>query len=179
MTLAIVMAVGAVCVMVMLLYLARGGQVPMRSIEELVSRTQPVDLDAFRNLVSTREEEFLRANLSAEQFRRVQRERMKAALDYARRTSHNAAVLLQVARLARGARTAGAAKAAEQLLNSALQMRMFSMLAVCVLHVRILVPGLHIRPFTIVDRYEGLRDSMSGLLRIQVPAAASRVDSAL
>lgn len=151
----------------------------VRSTSELMAKSRPVDVDAFRNLVSHDEEDFLRSNLSRADFRKVQRMRLRAALEYARRTSYNAALLLQLARLSRNAPVPEAAKAAEQLANDALQMRVSAMLAISLLHARILAPGLRIRPVAIVERYEGLRESMSRLVRIQLPAAVSSIDAVL
>lgn len=174
-----ILALCAICTVVFFLYLVRGEQTQIRNMGELVAKSRPVDLAAFRNLVSREEEDFLRSCLSAPEFKSVQRARMRAALDYARRTSYNAALLLQIARITRNAPLPETAKAAQRLADNALKMRMFSMFAIGLIHARIIAPDLRLRPVAIVDRYEGLRDSMSGLLRVHVPASVSRVDAAL
>jgi hypothetical protein len=174
-----ILAFGALCVIVFLLFVVRGETPQIRNMGELVSKSRPVDLAAFRNLVSAQEEDFLRTRLSRADFRRVQRQRMQAALEYAQRTSYNAALLLQLARMTRNAPLPETAKAARRLADNALRMRIFSMLAICLIHARIVAPELWLRPVAIVERYEGLRECMSGLLRVQVPAAVSRVDAAL
>src|ERR1700690_1536060 len=82
----------ALAILLVLLYLA-GGDSAVNRWEDLAGRTRPVDLDAFRNLVDPGEEDFLRSSLLPPQFRAVQRERMRAALEYVRNTGHNAAYL--------------------------------------------------------------------------------------
>lgn len=179
MIIATVLGVCACCAVLFFLYLVKGSQAQIRSMSELVTNSRPVDVDAFRNLVSQEEEQFLRSRLSAADFRAVQRARMEAALEYVHRTSHNAVLLLQIARMARDAPLPETARAAQRLGDQALQMRVFSMIAACVIRARIIAPGLTLRPVAIVERYERLRESMSGLLRVQVPTAVSRVDAAL
>lgn len=169
----------AICAVVFFLYLVRGEQARVRNMGELIAKSRPVDLAAFRNLVSREEEDFLRSCLSPSEFKSVQRARMRAALDYVNRTSYNATLLLQIARMTRNAPLPETAKAAQRLADNALKMRMFSMFAICLIYTRIVAPDLRLRPIAIVDRYEGLRDSMSGLLRVHVPASVSRVDAAL
>jgi uncharacterized protein (DUF433 family) len=175
----IALGIGTIFAVTFLLWLVLDDHPHVRSTRELMVKSRPVDIDAFRNLVSRDEEEFLRSHLSRADFRQVQRMRLKAALEYARRTSYNAALLLQLARLSRNAPSPEAAKAAAQLADDALQMRVSAMVAISLLHARILAPGLRIRPVAIVERYEGLRESMSRLVRVQLPTAVSSVDAAL
>ncbi len=55
-----------------------------------------VDLDAFENLTDPEEEQFLRVNLTAAEFRDVQRSRIRAARMYVKALSKNASVLMAV-----------------------------------------------------------------------------------
>jgi hypothetical protein len=175
----IVIAVAAALALLFLLKFVRSQESPIRNLDELVAQSEPVDLRAFRNLIDPQEESYLRANLSVPEFRGIQRARMRAALEYVRRTSHNAALLVRVGRMARNSPDPNTVRAAEQLANSAMELRIHSMLAVAYFRVRIVVPTVALGSSSFVDRYERLRDAMARLASLQTPAVVSRVDSAL
>lgn len=179
MTIYIAVAVIAVLTSVLLLKLAFGRQIPVRDLNELVAQSEPVDLAAFRNLIDSGEEEYLRANLAPAEFREIQRARMRAALQYVERTAHNSALLVRIGQASRHHPNPETARAAEKLANDALQLRLFSMLAVGYFYCRILAPTARFGSSSFVDRYEHLRDSMARLARLQAPTLVSRVESAL
>ncbi len=162
-----------------LLRAARGQRFNIREVSQLESRTQPVDLAAFRNLVDGDEDEFLRAQLPAAEFRRLQRQRMLAAAEYVRRTAHNAAVLLNLGESVRREADPEVAERARQLVNSALRLRMNALLALGTLYVRILLPGSHISLIKVIDTYETLTERAVRLTRVQNPAYAARVSAAM
>ncbi len=74
----------ALAILLLLLYIEGGQNHSVDRLEDLAGRTRPVDLEAFRNLLDPREEDFLRASLLPREFRVIQRERMRAAVDYVR-----------------------------------------------------------------------------------------------
>src|SRR5439155_26076680 len=78
----------------LLMYAVRGKTSPVGELDDLVGRTRPVDIDAFRNLIDPAEEEFLRENMPPSDFRAVQRERLRASVDYVCCAAHNAAILV-------------------------------------------------------------------------------------
>ena len=86
----------ALAILFLLLYLEGGHNSSLQQLDDLAGKTRPVDLEAFRNLVDPGEEDFLHSNLLPRQFRTVQRERMRAALEYVQNASHNAAFLLRM-----------------------------------------------------------------------------------
>ena len=63
MILTLILALFGLLMMAVLLLAVRGQSVVVHNLRELEGRTQPVDLDAFRNLTDPREEEYLRQNL--------------------------------------------------------------------------------------------------------------------
>ena len=65
-----------------LIRLAKGRALPIQVLENPAEHMRAVDLEAFRNLVDADEEEFLRANLPSAEFRRIQLERLRAAVEY-------------------------------------------------------------------------------------------------
>lgn len=152
---------------------------PIRSINELAARSKPVDLQSFRNLVDADEEAYLRSSLSPANFRRLQRGRMIAATEYVRRTAHNASLLLQLGDAARRATDPDVARAGAELANRALQLRLYSMLSMCIFGLRIAMPSVPIRPSSIIASYDRMRECMIGLTRMQVPGSASQVEAAL
>jgi len=118
----------------------RRRRAPVPDLHALEAHTQPVDLAAFRNLVDPAEEDYLRENLPAGPFHALQRERMRAALEYVRRTAYNSAILLRVGEAARRDPNPEVAAAARTLMNDALRLRMNAMLAMVVLYGRIAMP---------------------------------------
>ena len=96
MILPFILIVVALAILLLLLYVEGGRNSSVNGVEDLAGRTRPVDLEAFRNLVDAREEDFLRASLSRDEFRAVQRERTRAAVEYIRNSAHNAACLLRL-----------------------------------------------------------------------------------
>ena len=65
-------------------------------LDASLATIRALDIEAFRNLVNPEEEEFLRARLSPSEFRKIKRERTRAALAYLKALSN---VSLQFARL--------------------------------------------------------------------------------
>ena len=65
------------------------------SLEDPALQIRPVDVGAFRNLMDPEEEQFLRENLTKSDFRRIHRERLRAAIEYAGCAAWNAAILLE------------------------------------------------------------------------------------
>jgi hypothetical protein len=152
---------------------------PVPDLQALEGYTRPVDLAAFRNLIDPAEEDYLREQLPAGQFRSLQRQRMRAALEYVRRTAHNGAILLRVGEAARRDQNPEVAAAARELVNSALRLRMNAMLATVVLYGRIVMPGARISVGRVTDTYENLTQGLVRLTRLQHPAYATRVSAAI
>src|SRR5437868_14744978 len=96
MTLAFFIAFLALAGLILLLLITRGYRNSVSGLEDLAGRTRPIDIEAFCNIIDPAEEEFLRANLLAHEFRSMQRQRLLAASEYVRNAAHNAATLLRV-----------------------------------------------------------------------------------
>jgi len=118
----------ALAILLLLLYLEGGHNSSTNRLEDLTGRTRPVDLEAFRNVVDPGEEDFLRANLLPRQFRAVQRERMRAALEYVQNAAHNADFLLGVGEAATRSPDPRVAQAGRQLIDSALRLRAYALI---------------------------------------------------
>ena len=148
-------------------------------VSELTQQIVPVDLEAFRNLTEPSEEEFLRSNLPSAQFRTIQRERLRASIDYLGEVSHNAGILLQLGQLARRSPDEGIAAAGKRLTDNALRTRLYSMMAICKLGVRYVFPEAVLRPDEIIDRYEQVTEEAVRLGRLQYPDRGGLLPRAL
>lgn len=151
----------------------------VRELPQLERHTRPVDLAAFRNLIDPAEEDYLREHLPADKFRAIQRQRLRAALEYVRRTAYNGAILLRVGEAARRDPNPEVAAAARSLVNDALRLRMNAMLATVVLYGRIVMPEARISVGRVTDTYENLTQGLVRLTRLQHPAYATRVSAAV
>jgi hypothetical protein len=141
-------------------------------------RLQTVDLEAFRNLVDPDEEQFLRENLPVRDFRDVQRKRLRAAVDYVSGVSDNAVILLRVGFAARRSPDPRIAEAGRELVDNALQLRLFSLMAIGKLYARIVFPGRSLETLGLASRYQETRDCATLLGRLQQPNTSRVVSSA-
>jgi hypothetical protein len=179
MTVALIFVVVALVMMFLLWRAARVQSVEVAGLDDVAGKTQAVDLAAFRNLTDPNEEAFLRENLEPADFRRVQRARMGAALEYVRRANHNAAVLLKLGELARSSPEAQVSRAGAELVDNAVRLRLYALLAQTVLLVRIALPGTQFSPKGIQEAYGVAADSFGHLCRLQRPADAPRLTAAI
>jgi len=178
----IALSVGIATIIVFVVFLAiavRGQSSSIDSLERVTTLSRPVDIDAFRNLISASEEDFLRGSLSSQQFRRVQRLRMRAALDYLGRAAHNSSILLRLGESSRTSTNPRIAAAGRELADTALQMRILCLVAMAVTVLRIALPQVRVSPSGICDKYAATRDRVVAFGRIEQPSFASRLESAL
>ncbi|HYY70618.1 MAG TPA: hypothetical protein VE734_12890 [Terriglobales bacterium] len=175
MTTTLVIIVFALAAVLLLLRAARGHAQIVRELSQLEGLTRPVDLAAFRNLLHPADDEYLRAHLHRKQFRSVQRQRLRAALDYVDRTAHNASVLLRLGEGAQQSHDPEIAAAGRELANGALLLRIYAKLAMPVLYARIILPGSHISVGHLVDMYETVTAGLVRLTRLQNPAYVGRI----
>jgi len=169
----------AVALLAILWFAVRGRSAAVTDLSDIESLTKPVDLEAFRNLVDPEEEEYLRSNLSAADFRSVQRERLLAAVDYMTGVSKNAAVLLRLGELARRSSDAEVAVAGQDLVNNALYLRSYVLLAILKLRLRVLLPGAKMTPGRVLDFYESMTGSVGRLARLQKYPRTGKVTAIL
>ena len=123
-------------------------------LENPTEHMRAVDLEAFQNLVDPDEAEFLRTNLPSAEFRRIQRERLRAAVEYVSCAAQNAAVLLRLADAGRRSPDPATAEAAEKLVQNALRLRLYALQAIPKLYLGMVLPGTRISAVGIAERYE-------------------------
>jgi hypothetical protein len=179
MTITLILVLCAVLALLFFLFRIKGyGAAPLHE-SSLASRLQSVDLEAFHNLIDPDEEKFLRSNLKPREFRVIQRQRLRAAVDYVAGVSQNAAVLLQLGLAARRSPDIRIAEAGRQLVDAAVRLRLTSVLATGKLYARMVFPGTLMEPAGIVDHYRSMSHQAALLGRLQNPAKAGLLSKAL
>jgi hypothetical protein len=179
MIITILLVLSAVMLVVVLLRAARGQSKQIVAVQELEGQCTPVDIDAFRNLVDPDEEHFLRVNLPPREFNRIQRERMRAAVEYVLVTAQNAAVLLRLGEAARHNPDVRVAEAGRQMMERAIRLRIYAFIALLKLYAMIAFPGVNFSQLNVIDRYQRLTDTAARIIRLQHPGMATRISSAL
>jgi hypothetical protein len=173
MTIAIILVIAAALALILILGLAvsRGLQLTGRGGEQI----QPIDVEAFRNLVDPAEDEYLRRRLPAADFRRVQRERLRATAAYIQVAGRNAAVLALIGQAALSNANAPTAEAAQQLVNSALLLRRNASFALFRIYVALAWPNSAQTASGVLRGYEQLNGCAMLLGRLQNPAVPVRI----
>ena len=175
----VLLTVTLVLVVAVAARLARGSAPRLHELTELQSCTVAVDVASFRNLVDAREKRWLVTNLSAHDFRRIQRLRTRAAMEYVRQTARNAAAVLQAGEAARRAGDAEIAAHAERMIALAIRVRMLAVLALLQLLLEYISPASDVSALTCVTGYERLVAAVARVARMHSPAQASRITAAL
>jgi len=174
----ILLIVAVLVFMGFVLVSVRGSASVKGTLDDVGSATRPVDLLAFQNLVDPEEDEFLRSRLPAREFRRVQRIRLRAAVDYVERTASNAAVLLRVGESLRGQDPA-LAEMGREIVTASLRLRVNALMVLGILYFRICFPSVTAPVQQVSARYEELRTQFARLARSQRPADAGHLLAAL
>jgi hypothetical protein len=141
---------------------------------ELTSQLFPVDVEAFCNLVDREEEQFLRSNLPPALFRSVQRERLRAAAEYVSAVSHNAVILTRLGSAVRNTEDVTVSHAAQELLNSAVRLRLHCLLLTLNLWTAIVLPGAVLPATSFVERYQQLNGLARRLGRLRYPSTTPK-----
>jgi hypothetical protein len=177
MTLAIVLVIAAVLALAFILNLAVSRSLQTTGEAKLTSQIQPVDVEAFRNLVNPADDEFLRAHLVPAQFRIVQRARLRATAAYVQQAARNAAALVRIGQAALAGSDPRTREAAERLVNEALLLRRNAAFALLRIYLALAWPDSGWGGTRIVERYERLHGSAMLLGRLQNPALPVRLSA--
>jgi hypothetical protein len=170
----IVLIIAALLLLILGLF-SRRRAVSSNVLDEVVSKTRAVDIDAFRNLVDPEEEHFLRRQLSGREFRSVHRERMLAATEYVRAASYNASILMRLGEATRHHADPEIARAGQELVDSSIQLRLYALLALGRLWTVICLPNTNLSLGAMADRYERVSGLAARVGRMQDPVRAARL----
>ena len=177
MTIALILVILALLALLFLLRIAKGRASDSTSVADLASSIRPVDIEAFRNLVDPAEEQFLEANLSPVEFRRIQRERVRAAIEYISCAAGNAAILIRLGEVARRSPDAAIAEAGDKLVDNAIRLRLYAFQSVARLYVGFILPGAYLAPAGLAESYEQMTGLVRSLGRLQYQARESSVSA--
>ncbi|HWY67566.1 MAG TPA: hypothetical protein VNX88_02815 [Terriglobales bacterium] len=148
------LSTGALAVMLLMLWIVRGGATRPSSGEQTSARFYPVDLVAFRNLLSQDEEDFLRSALTTSNYHRVRRARLRAVQEYLLWIAANCATLVALLRVRTTDSELASTPDTEGLVQNALKLRVISLGFWVLLWIEFLLPGIEVRPAAAIRRYE-------------------------
>jgi hypothetical protein len=156
MTFAIFLVVLSALGLATILLLGKGLWFGPRDESRNPPKLQPIDVEAFRNLIDEQEEAFLRGNLSPPEFRRVHRERMLAAAEYVRAAYRNAGALVRIGEATRESADPQIAQAAARLFDNAVALRWSSAQVIPRLYLSVVFPGGRGAARNLLERYDSI-----------------------
>jgi len=177
MTLAIILVIAAALALVVILRVTLSRSLQISGDASLAGQIQPIDIEAFRNLVDPDENAFLRRRLSAEAFRAVQRERLYAMAAYVRTVGRNADVLIRISQSALNSSDPRTVDAARQLVDQALLLRRNVIFALARIYAALAWPTSGLAAGSLLDSYERMSGSAMLLGRLQNPTAPVRISA--
>jgi hypothetical protein len=149
-----------------LVYVAIRRRTRPADLEQAVQAFRSLDIEAFRNLVDSAEEAFLRNNLSPKKFREIKRQRAWAALIYAWEAGRAATALAMVGQAAQRSSDPKIAASGLQVAENAFRLRLQTIRACLHLLTEILLPDLQSRALPpLVDQYERAAETLFRLGR--------------
>lgn len=164
----VVIAFVALGILVYVAIRNRSGQV---DLEEAFQAFRSLDIEAFRNLVNSDEEAFLRSNLLPKKFREIKRQRAWVALLYAWEAGRAATALAKVGQAAQNSPDPEIAASGVQVAESAFRLRVQTLGACFHLLTEVLFPDLQRRPVPpLVDQYERTAETLFRLGRFSAGA---------
>ncbi len=175
MTLAIVLVIAAALGLIFILGVAVSRSLQITTGAGLSEQIQPIDVEAFRNLVDPAEDDYLRRRLPAAEFRLVRRERLRATATYVQTAGRNAALLVHIGQAALS--NPDTAEAARRLVDNALLLRRNATFALLRIYVALAWPNSGWAAAPILHGYEQLNGSAMLLGRLQNPAAPVRISA--
>ena len=177
MTLAIILVVAAALALLLILCAVVLPGLQPASQAGVARQIQPIDVEAFRNLVDPAEDEYLRRRLLPSQFRRVRRRRLYATAAYVRTVGRNAAVLIGVGQSGLSSSDPRTAAAARELVSDAILLRRNVAFALLRIYVALAWPSAGFAADPILDGYQRLSVSVMLLGRLENPAVPVRISS--
>ncbi len=149
-----------------LVYVAIRSRTRRVDLEKAVQAFRSLDIEAFRNLIDSAEEAFLRNNLSPKKFREIKRQRAWAALIYAWEAGRAVAALARIGQAAQRSSDPKIAASGAQLSENAFRLRLQTIGACLHLLTEILLPDLESRSLPpLVDQYERAAETLFRLGR--------------
>lgn len=177
MNLAIILVIVAVVALAFILGVTLSRSLQIVAGGKLEASIQPIDVEAFRNLIDPAEDDYLRRRLSAWEFRVVRRERLLAMAAYVRIAGRNAAVLVRMGQQALVSGDIQTAEAARRLVDRALLLRRNAAFVLLRIYIALAWPTSGFMAAPILRGYEQLNGSAMLLGRLQNPASPVRISA--
>ncbi len=177
MTLAVILVIFAALALVCILGVSASRSLQISRLSGAETRIQPVDVEAFRNLVNPAEDDHLRRRLSPAEFRHVRRERLRATAAYIRAAGRNAAILAWIGQNALASPDPGTAEAARRLVDQSLLLRRNAVVALFRIYVALAWPNAGLAAAPILEGYRDLSGAAMLLGRLQNPANPVRISA--
>ena len=156
----------AFCALGIVLYVAIRSRTRPVDLEKTVQAFRSLDIEAFRNLVDSAEEAFLRNNLSPKKFREIKRQRVWAALIYAREAGRAATALAKIGQAAQRSSDPRIAASGARVAENAFRLRLQTVRASLILLTEVVLPGLQSRSIPpLVDQYQRSAETLFRLGR--------------
>ena len=153
----LVVASSAMALAWSLLYDGRSG---IRSEQDWEEKRHEIDVEILRRLLDRGEERYLRSCFSRKQFHSFQRRRIRLALRMLQLVEENAGMLMRLGQLARMKGDAVLTQKADELVATAIQLRLNLFLAKLCLSLKWLSPSSTIYVPAFEVRYENLLDCL-------------------
>jgi hypothetical protein len=176
MTLAVVLVIAAIVALALILRITISGRLQVAD-GSLTQPLQPVDLEAFQNLVDPAETAYLRRRLPSAEFRRVQRQRLRAMAGYLEIAGRNAATLVIIGQRALTSDDAQTIEAARRLVENALLLRRNTAFALLRIRIALAWPSAGPAAVGFLSGYEKLSASAMLLGRLQQPGVPVRLSA--
>lgn len=166
-----IIVVCTIAVLLVLLWqLTRASAVGDDPIRLWERRGRKVNLDGFRLLVDPEEEIYLWRSVPKAQFRKLQRRRTALALRFVRTMAGNAAMLTNVATVARQAGNQSVVSASDRLMYLSYQVRINALLAEFCLVLMWIFPSWAVSIPMSLELYQRLQETCERMLsRLQEP----------
>ena len=178
MTLAIILVIAAALALLFILGVTLSRSLQVSGGTALAAQIQPIDVEAFRNLVNPAEDDYLRRRLPASEFRRVRQKRLRATAAYVRTAGRNAAILIRMGQTALTASHPETAEAARRLVDNALLLRRNAAFALLRIYIALAWPNSGLAAAPVLHGYERLNGSAMLLGRLHNPSAPVRISAA-
>ena len=148
--------------------LLRSGYPEILNGRDWDEKKHEIDVQIFRTLLDRNEELQLRSFLSQNQFAAFQRRRIHLALRMLRLVDENAGMLMELGRLAKIKGAPALTQKVDELITTALQLRLNLLLARFCLYLKWLFPSATVSLPAFEVRYQYLLDSLQGSSSVTV-----------
>ncbi len=179
MTLAIILALAAAGSLVFIFGITISRNLQVSQGNSLAGKIQPIDVEAFRNLIDPAEDDYLRRRLTPSEFRLVRRQRLRAMAAYVQTAGRNAAVLVRMGQAGLTSTDPQTAEAARRLVDNALLLRRNAAIALLRIYVALAWPNSGLAAAPILHGYEQLNGSAMLLGRLTNPTVPVRISATL